>query len=213
MLNILSSWDHNSIFAAMTLKGYIFILFITIIPLIALSRDPGHILRNDFNRDFDSTAVTGFHYFKTKGILFDSTSNAALYNEVYGWLGVPYRWGGMTKAGADCSGFASAVYKNVYSFNVGGSAGDIYKMLTPVEKTDLKEGDLVFFKINRTYISHVGIYLSNNKFIHETSWGHGVMISDLNDAYYTLYYFSAGRIPSGDSDDISDPSENQPPKQ
>ena len=60
-------------------------------------------------------------------------------------------------------------------------------------KTKLREGDLVFFKIGRGYISHVGVYLSNNKFIHATSYGRTVTVSDLDEAYYKRYYFSAGR--------------------
>jgi lipoprotein Spr len=142
---------------------------------------------------FDSTKCSGYQYFKTKGVRFDSSSNLKLYNELYGWLGVPYRWGGRSKAGADCSGFASLIYKNVYSINVSGSAGDIYNKLKPINKSELKEGDLIFFSFNHNYIAHVGLYLSNNKFIHETSWGRGITISDLNESYYSRYYFSAGR--------------------
>jgi len=72
----------------------------------------------------------------------------------------------------------------------------------------------VFFKINRSYISHVGIYLANNKFIHETSWGHGVQISDLNENYYKTYYFSAGRIPViPENTNITVPSDSQAPLQ
>ena len=142
---------------------------------------------------FDSTNCKGYEYFINRGILFDSTSNINLYNEIYGWIGVPYRRGGKTKAGADCSGFASQIYNLVYSIKVSGSAGDIYKALKPIDKSELKEGDLIFFKINRYYISHVGIYLSNNKFIHATSYGKSVTINDLNSPYYKRYYFSAGR--------------------
>lgn len=135
----------------------------------------------------------GYGYFKKNGVQFDSLSNLKLYNELYGWLGVPYRWGGRSKAGTDCSGFATLIYKNVYSRNVSGSAGDIYKKLKPIEKSELKEGDLIFFSFNHKYIAHVGLYLSNNKFIHETSWGKGITISDLNESYYKRYYYSAGR--------------------
>ncbi len=142
---------------------------------------------------FDSTKCVGYQYFKNKGVRFDSSSNLKLYNELYNWLGVPYRWGGRSKAGADCSGFASVIYRNVYSRNVSGSAGDIFKKLKPINKAELKEGDLIFFSFNNKYIAHVGLYLSNNKFIHETSWGKGITISDLNESYYTRYYYSAGR--------------------
>jgi lipoprotein Spr len=148
----------------------------------------------------DSVKCKGYHYFVSKGIQFDSTSNLKLYNEVYGWLGVPYRYGGRSKRGADCSGFASLVYKSVYSIYVGGSAGCIYKELKPIEKSELKEGDLIFFSFNHRYIAHVGIYLSNNKFIHETSWGKGVRISDLDEAYYKRFYFSAGRYEENTTD-------------
>jgi lipoprotein Spr len=168
------------------------VLFFTI-PLLSFS---GRCFVNppDGSNDvFDSTKCNGYQYFKTKGIQFDSTSNLKLYNELYGWLGVPYKWGGRNKAGADCSGFTSTIYKNVYSINVSGSAGDIYKKLKPINKSELKEGDLIFFSFNHSFIAHVGLYLSNNKFIHETSWGRGIMISDLNEPYYRSFYFSAGR--------------------
>ena len=66
-------------------------------------------------------------------------------------------------------------------------------MVNPVNKEDLKEGDLVFFKIKSKAISHVGVYLGNNKFAHASS-SRGVMISNLNEAYWKRYYYKGGRL-------------------
>lgn len=121
-------------------------------------------------------------------------ANTSLKKEVDQWLGVPYKYGGTTKQGVDCSGFCGNVFKNVYQVTLGRSAQDIYDQSKPVARTGLKEGDLVFFKINSSRVSHVGIYLSDNKFVH-ASTSRGVMISDLGEAYWTKYYFASGRVP------------------
>ena len=169
-------------------KVKILFLLLLIVPVFAIAGN-GHINK------FDSTQCNGYQFFVSKGITFDSTSNLKLYNELYSWRGVPYRYGGKSKRGTDCSGFATMIYKNVYSISlVGGSAGSIYNKVKHIEKSELKEGALIFFSFNHRYIAHVGIYLSNNKFIHETSWGRGVMISDLNEPYYKKFYFSSGRF-------------------
>ena len=120
--------------------------------------------------------------------------NASLKKEVDQWLGVPYKYGGTTKQGVDCSGFCGNVFKNVYNVSLGRSAQDIFDQSKPVNRSALKEGDLVFFKINSSRVSHVGIYLSDNKFVH-ASTSRGVIISDLGEAYWTKYYFASGRIP------------------
>ena len=57
----------------------------------------------------------------------------------------------------------------------------------------MKEGDLVFFKIGQSTVSHVGVYLANDRFVH-ASTSSGVMISDLNEAYWKKYYAGGGRI-------------------
>ena len=169
-------------------KVKILFLLLLVLPLFAIAN-------NGYISKFDSTQCNGYQFFVSKGITFDSTSNVKLYNELFSWRGVPYRYGGKSKRGADCSGFATMIYKNVYSISlVGGSAGSIYSKAKHIEKSELKEGDLIFFSFNRRYIAHVGIYLSNNKFIHETSWGRGVMISDLNEPYYKRFYYASGRV-------------------
>ncbi|HYH57526.1 MAG TPA: NlpC/P60 family protein, partial [Anseongella sp.] len=76
----------------------------------------------------------------------------------------------------------------------GKTSRDIYQELTEIVSTDdLKEGDFVFFKIHRRYISHIGIYLGNNKFVH-ASRSEGVTISDLDEPYWKRYFYKAGRF-------------------
>ena len=66
-------------------------------------------------------------------------------------------------------------------------------LLKTVSKSNLEEGDLLFFKIDGDKISHIGVYLQNNKFVHATT-KKGVMIDDLDEAYYKKYYYKAGRL-------------------
>ena len=119
--------------------------------------------------------------------------NEKLYLEIDGWIGVKYKWGGNDKAGVDCSGFACAVYKNVYEFQLKRSGYDIAKDCKEISKDELMEGDLVFFDISSKN-SHVGIYLANNKFVHASS-SKGVMVSDLTESYWVKYWGRGARIP------------------
>jgi murein DD-endopeptidase / murein LD-carboxypeptidase len=133
------------------------------------------------------------HYFSEElGFEIDTFFNPALYNAVIDWLTTKYRYGGDSQHGIDCSGFVKAVYDSAYRISLEGGSGNIYQHVTPVEKENLREGDLVFFKIRKKRISHVGIYLGKNKFVH-ASRAIGVTVSDLDDPYYKRYYYSAGR--------------------
>lgn len=116
-----------------------------------------------------------------------------LYSFINDWYGVPYKYGGCQKTGVDCSCFADNLYKDVYHQKLGRTAGEIYKECDKVKLERIKEGDLVFFKINSSSISHVGVYLKDNKFVH-ASTSKGVMISDLNETYYKKYFYTAGRL-------------------
>jgi len=75
---------------------------------------------------------------------------------------------------------------------LSGGSKDLYPLMDTVPRDSLQEGDILFFKIRKGQISHVGIYLGNNKFAH-ASVHRGVVINDLNEEYYRKYFFRAGR--------------------
>ncbi|MCA6363919.1 MAG: C40 family peptidase [Bacteroidetes bacterium] len=122
-----------------------------------------------------------------------SVTNLVLYRFVDDWYGVPYQYGGKTKAGVDCSGFSAALYQAVYKKTISGSAATLWSKCESVGEKNLQEGDLVFFKIGGDKVSHVGVYLQNRRFVH-ASTKKGVIISSLDEAYYTKYFFKGGRL-------------------
>ena len=126
------------------------------------------------------------------GVAVSATSNMKLFHFVYDWIGTPYRYGGSSRRGIDCSAFTKQLYSDVFNMSIRRSSRDIFSMVSPVGKDDLKEGDLVFFKIHSRSISHVGIYLGNGRFAHASS--KGVAISNLDEAYYSRYFYKGGRI-------------------
>lgn len=127
------------------------------------------------------------------GVSPHDITNYALYEFIDDWYGVPYKYAGHSKDGIDCSDLVSVLYDKVYGTNLTGPCIDLLDMCKIVKEEDLKEGDLVFFKINSSKVSHVGVYLMNNKFVH-ASVHSGVVISDLTDTYYKKYFYKAGRL-------------------
>lgn len=127
------------------------------------------------------------------GVAVSATNNTKMYQFIYDWLGTPYRLGGDTEKGIDCSGFAYKLYDKTFNTIIGNNSRNIFSMVNPINKTELKEGDLVFFKIGSKSISHVGVYIGDNKFAHASS-SKGVMISNLNEPYWQRYFYKGGRI-------------------
>ena len=126
-------------------------------------------------------------------IAVEEISNIPLLQKIDEWWGTPYNLGGSTKNGVDCSYFTLDVMKDIYSVNLKRTAAEQYEQSTKIEWNDLKEGDLIFFKADgRRNISHVGIYLANNKFAH-ASTSQGVTIGDLTDPYWQRRLYSLGR--------------------
>lgn len=115
-----------------------------------------------------------------------------LLEHVDEWYGTRYRYGGTTKSGIDCSAFVQAVYLSAFAVSLPRTARDQYRNSRIISATEMKTGDLVFFNTTGG-ISHVGIYLQNNKFIH-ASTSQGVTVSDMFDPYYLKRFIGIGRV-------------------
>lgn len=125
--------------------------------------------------------------------LQDLPINKDLKKEIGRWLGTPYKYGGNDEKGVDCSGFVNAIYQSVYNLPLPRSSKEMYSKCLKIKTTDLKEGDLVFFDYNGKGVSHVGIYLKDDKYAHASS-SKGVVISSLSNDYTRKYYVGGGRF-------------------
>ncbi|MCL5102751.1 MAG: NlpC/P60 family protein [Armatimonadetes bacterium] len=107
--------------------------------------------------------------------------------------GARYRRGGTSRGGFDCSGFTRYVYAK-YGISLPHSSAAQANMGTPVSRGQLKEGDLVFFHTYRRGVSHVGIYIGGNQFVHAATYGRGVRVDSLGAGYYANRYMCARRV-------------------
>jgi Cell wall-associated hydrolases (invasion-associated proteins) len=122
--------------------------------------------------------------------------NKKLYKELKKWLGTPYVYAAHTCGeGTDCSGMVMEVFLEVYGIKVHrNSAKMLEENCRVIDLDDLKEGDLVFFCTNGDdRVSHVGIYLKENKFVHASS-SRGVAVDDLRQNYYATHFHAAARV-------------------
>ena len=142
--------------------------------------------------DIEKALPLHFIYASKLGVDVEAITNFKLFQLIDEWWGTPYRMGGSTRDGIDCSAFANTLMMAVFAVNLPRTAREQYANSTKILGEELTEGDLVFFNA-RGGISHVGIYLTNNKFVHASTSG-GVMISDLNEAYWKARYKGAGRV-------------------
>ncbi len=117
----------------------------------------------------------------------------ALIRRAMGYLGAPYRRGGSSARGFDCSGFALHIYRQ-FGVNLPHSSAAQSRVGKPVARHELQPGDLVFFRTRGRRISHVGIYIGNGKFIHASSSRGRVRIDSLTEGYYNKRYAGARRV-------------------
>lgn len=115
-----------------------------------------------------------------------------LYSQYKEWRGVGHRMGGLSRKGIDCSGFVYITFKLKFGVRLPRTTEQQSRLGQPVKRSELKAGDLVFFKTSKR-VRHVGIYLEKGKFVH-ASKSRGVMISRLNNDYWKPRYWKAKRL-------------------
>jgi probable lipoprotein NlpC len=115
-----------------------------------------------------------------------------LYAQYRQWKGTKYKIGGLSKNGIDCSGFIYVTFKSKLGVVLPRSTESQAELGKSVGKSQLRTGDLVFFKTG-LFVRHVGVYLERGKFLH-ASTSQGVMISELDDGYWKSAYWKAKRI-------------------
>ncbi|SFD81723.1 lipoprotein Spr [Chitinophaga sp. CF118] len=141
----------------------------------------------------ESAQLWQFKYAQLLDVPVEKVTNMQLYGFIEDWYGTPYRLGGKNKDGIDCSAFSNTLLTTVFRASSSGTSSQLYQKAKKLNDYQMREGDLVFFKINQNNVSHVGVYLTNDRFVH-ASTSSGVMISDLNEPYWKKYYAGGGRV-------------------
>lgn len=155
------------------------------------AKNPGNKLENSYD-------PLQIKYSKYLHVSPEEITSLPLYRFIDEWLGTPYLWGGTTKRGIDCSAFVQKILLNVYDINITIPRTSIEQFLKDwIERfwliRELSEGDLVFFRTNKSkLISHIGLYLKNGMFVNSSS--KGVSIASLNDPYWRKRCVAFGRI-------------------
>lgn len=132
------------------------------------------------------------------GIGLDGTEDRELLLMIDEWVGTPYRMGGCSKSGIDCSCLVKTIFEDVYGISLSRTSRSIFKESERISKEELREGDIICFRNRSKRISHIGIYLKDGKFVH-ASRKYGVTVSDMNKQYFKKRYAGAGRILSGNA--------------
>lgn len=150
-----------------------------------------------YNYDTTLTEDDKKYFAKKLSVSQDEIINERLYNFIKSWEGTKYVWGGESRNGIDCSALVQQLYSYVYKKELPRTAEEMTldKRLELFKSDEnLREGDLVFFRLNEErIITHVGIYLKNDKFFAANLVG-GVEIANLKKQYWKKNFMAAGRF-------------------
>lgn len=144
-----------------------------------------------FSTDIEKCNYLQFKYAILLEEAVETMTNEKLIAFLENWYGTPYQFGGDNKKGIDCSAFTCVLMDSVFNVTLPRTAKSQYNASQKIRREDLTQGDLVFFNTTGG-VSHVGVYLANNKFVHAAT-SNGVMISDMDDAYFKRRYIGAAR--------------------
>jgi lipoprotein Spr len=131
----------------------------------------------------------------SKNIPGDNSLKERMLIEIIKYLDTPYKYGGSSKNGIDCSAFTQAIFQNTFSVGLLRSARDQYTQGSVIDnREELKFGDLIFFNTRRRVRpGHVGIYIGDNLFAHSSS-KNGVIVSSLDLDYYSKRFMGGRRL-------------------
>ncbi|WP_308028175.1 C40 family peptidase [Neisseria bergeri] len=123
-----------------------------------------------------------------------------LIGNAMGLLGIAYRYGGTSvSTGFDCSGFMQHIFKRAMGISLPRTSAEQAQMGTPVARSELQPGDMVFFRtLGGSRISHVGLYIGNDRFIHAPRTGKNIEITSLSHKYWSGKYAFARRVKKND---------------
>lgn len=127
------------------------------------------------------------------GIELPNSINPDFIKFVSEWMGTPYKYGGNTPSGTDCSGFVNATYQTVFKKSIARSSGQLFTDARRISENEAQEGDLIFFTIQGEKVSHVGMHVTGKYFIH-ASTKKGVVINSNEEPYYKQHFKGYGRI-------------------
>lgn len=164
----------------------------TAAPIVIKNKENLNAVSEKSNSIIEKLSAIQYKYAMILDVDVESLKNLTLFGFIENWFGTRYRMGGSTKEGIDCSALTGSLLMAVYGFPMPRTAREQYQATRHIQKNDLKEGDLVFFNTHGG-VSHVGLYLDNDYFVHASS-SEGVTISSLDDDYYARKFICGGRV-------------------
>jgi cell wall-associated NlpC family hydrolase len=177
----------------MDLKHFLIVPAIAMLLISSSAHGQAISVKNVSGATFTSPDSIANKYARLLGVPRDSIKNMQLYSLLEEYSRAPYKFDGNDEYGVDCSGFSRVIEKHVYGVVIPRSTGEQALAVKSKNISDLREGDLIFLKLNGNAINHVGVYLQNGYFIHATS-NLGIVLDNLNDPDTQARFMACGSV-------------------